>query len=410
MLYQTYEARRLLSAPLFGMAAMQSTALRSLPAPLARTRSARALRAVSDTLTSIPLTHRRPPFRIDSVVVDGKDVAVHEQVVASTPFASLLRFSKETDGTQPKVLVVPGLAGHFATLVRGTVKTLLEDHEVYVTDWHNARDVPVRDGRFGLDEYIGHLIDFMAEIGPGAHIMAVCQPCVPVLAAAALMEEDDHPAKPQSVILMAGPVDARINPGPVNEFATGKSMDMLERTVITTVPRPHKGAGRRVYPGFLQVMGFMGMAPKRHLTAFGDLFRCTAAGDAAKAESTKAFYAEYFAVLDVTAEFYLETARTIFQNHAMAKGEMTWNGRKVDPSAITSALLTIEAANDEMCPPGQTEAAHGLCTGIPEERKRHHLQAGVGHYGVFNGSKFEREIYPEIRSFVADSDRSPVLH
>jgi poly(3-hydroxybutyrate) depolymerase len=336
-------------------------------------------------------------------------VPVHEERVTSTAFGTLLRFTKETDVVQPRILVVPGLAGHFATLVRGTVRTLLPDHEVYVADWHNARDVPVREGRFGLDEYIEHLIDFMAAIGPGAHIMAVCQPCVPVLAAAALMEEDDHPAKPQSVILMSGPVDARVNPGRVNEFVGGKSLDMLERTVIATVPRPHRGAGRRVYPGFLQVMGFMGMAPRRHLSAFADLFRSVANGDDAKSASTTAFYAEYFAVLDIAAEFYLETARVIFQEHALACGEMTWQGRPVDPGAIGSALFTIEAENDEMCPPGQTEAAHALCTGIPAERRRHHLQPGVGHYGVFNGTRFEREIYPQIRSFVAEQDRTPAL-
>lgn len=407
MLYQSYEVNRLLSAPLLNAAAAQSSALRSLPEPLARTRTARTLRAVADTMTSLPLTHDRPDFGIGAVEVDGELVGVREQRVASTPFGTLLRFAKDTDAVQPRVLVVPGLAGHFATLVRGTVRTLLPDHEVYVTDWHNARDVPVGAGRFGLDEYIEHLMDFMAQIGPGAHIMAVCQPCVPVLAAAALMEQDDHPAKPQSITLMAGPVDARVNPGRVNEFASTASLDRLERTVITTVPWPHRGAGRRVYPGFLQIAGFMGMDPKRHLNAFRTLFRCVATGDEEKAEFTKAFYAEYFAVLDLTAEFYLETARTIFQDHAMARDEMTWRGRRVDPSAIGSALLTIEAANDEVCPPGQTQAAHALCTGIPKKRRHHHLQPGVGHYGVFNGSRFEQEIYPRIRRFLAANDRAP---
>jgi len=212
------------------------------------------------------------------------------------------------------------------------------------------------------------------------------------------MAADDHPAQPQSVILMAGPVDARVNPGRVNEFASRWPLGVLERSVITTVPRPHKGAGRRVYPGFLQVAGFMGMAPRRHLSAFGSLFRDLAVGHEERAHKTRVFYQEYFAVLDVTAEFYLDTARAIFRDHDLARNRMLWRGRKVDPAAIQSALLTIEAENDELCQCGQTEAAHRLCTGIPPERKRHHLQPGVGHYGVFSGTRFEQEIYPEVKA------------
>jgi poly(3-hydroxybutyrate) depolymerase len=304
------------------------------------------------------------------------------------------------------VLVVPGLAGHFATLVRETVRTLLRDHEVFVADWHNARDVPVSEGHFGLDEYVEHLIGFMDAIGPGTHLMAVCQPCPAVLAAAALMAEDEHPAQPDSIILMAGPVDARVNPGPVNRFASKRSLDSLERRVITTVPRPHRGAGRRVYPGFLQVVGFMGMDPRRHVSAVTGVMRDFAAGKDQDAERTRAFYREYFAVLDVTAEFYLETVRAVFIDHDLPRGQLHWRDRLVQPAAIGSALLTIEGENDEMCPPGQTQAAHRLCTGIPAGRKRHHLQPGVGHYGVFSGTRFDREIYPRIKAFVASNERS----
>jgi polyhydroxyalkanoate depolymerase len=406
MLYQAYESRRRMLAPLFGLAGLQSGALRWMPRPLASLPPVRGARALIDTLSALELTHRRPDFGIDSIANEGIDVPVSEETVTSMPFGTLVRFAKDVATSQPRVLVVPGLAGHFATLIRGTVSTLLRDHEVFVADWHNARDVPVREGRFGLDEYIDHLIEFLTAAGPGTHLMAVCQPCVPALAAAALMAADNHPAQPQSVIMMAGPVDSRINPGPVNEFATRWPLDVLERSVITTVPRPHKGAGRRVYPGFLQVIGFMSMSPGRHLSAFGSLFRDLAVGHEERATKTRTFYEEYFSVLDVTAEFYLDTASAIFRDHDLACNRMFWRGRKVEPESIRTALLTIEAENDEICPPGQTQAAHALCVGIPTDRKRHHLQPGVGHYGVFSGSRFEQEIYPEIKRFVADAQRA----
>ena len=323
----------------------------------------------------------------------------------STPFGTLVHFAKETSEPQPRVLVVAGLAGHFATLLRGTVRTLLPDHDVYITDWHNARDVSPEHGRFGLDEYIQHLIDFLDAIGPGGHLMAVCQPCVPALAAAAIMAEDEHPARPESLILMAGPVDARVNPGRLNGFAARNSLARLERSVITTVPRPYAGAGRRVYPGFLQVAGFMGLGPRRHVDAFRGLFGDIAGGRDTEALRTQEFYEEYFAVLDVTAEYYLDTVRAVFQDHDMANGRFEWRGRLVDLDRIDTALLTIEAENDELCRPGQTEAAHQLCAHVPDERRRHHLQPGVGHYGVFSGSRFEAEIYPEIRSFIETAER-----
>lgn len=403
MLYTAYEARRALSAPFLAMAEVQSAVLSRLPGPIAGTRSVRSMRAVVDTIRALEITHRRPAFGIDAVEIGGETVRIDEEVITSTPFGTLLHFTKVADRVEPRVLVVPGLAGHYGTLVRGTIRTFLPDHDVYIADWHNARDIPPSHGRFGLDEYITHLIDFLAAIGPGAHLMAVCQPCVPVLAAAAVMAEDAHQAEPSSIILMAGPVDARINPGSVNGFAGRTSPRVLEHTVIQTVPLPHRGAGRRVYPGFLQVMGFMGMDPRRHASAFTGLFRDTAGGNDAGAARTKAFYEEYFAVLDVTAEFYMDTLKAIFTEHHLARGCLRWNGRLVDPSAIGTALLTVEAENDELCPPGQTSAAHALCTGIPPARKQHHLQPSVGHYGVFNGSRFDREIYPVMRSFIAES-------
>lgn len=400
LLYQAYESRRHLLAPIYELAGLQAAALRTLPA----LPQVRCSRAIVESISALELTHRHPGYGITEVQVDEETIAVEEEEIVRTPFARLLRFRKDAEHQGPPIVVVPGLAGHFGSLVRGTVRTLLRDHDVYVADWQNARDMPVEAGPFGLDEFIEHLIDFLAAVGPGAHLMAVCQPCVPALAAAAIMAADDHPAQPRGVILLAGPVDARVSPGPVNEFATGESFDRVAKRVISVVPRPHRGAGRRVYPGFVQAMGFIGMNRRRHLDAFTGLFRSVVAGDDAAAAKTMSFYDEYFAVLDVTEEFYLETAQRVFRDHDLARGRFTWRGRPVEPARIETALLTIEAERDEMCPPGQTFAAHRLCSGIPEERKRHHLQEGVGHYGVFSGQRFDSEIYPQIRDFVEASE------
>jgi poly(3-hydroxybutyrate) depolymerase len=401
MVYAAYEARRALLAPLQisaarGTAMLEAVGDAGVPMPLAG-----VSRAALGTFSALQLTHRRPEFGIESVEREGERVAITEETVLTLPFGSLRRFAGDDGRDLPKVLIVPGLAGHFATLVRHTIRAMLADHDVYVADWHNARDVPVGDGRFGLDEYVEHIIDFLDATGPGTQLMAVCQPCVAALTAAAIMAEDSHPAEPAGVILLAGPVDARINPGPVNEFAEKQSLAKLERFAVMKVPRPHAGAGRRVYPGFLQVSGFLGMAPRRHIDAFGSLFGDLARNDVAGAVRTQEFYAEYFAVLDIAAEFYLETARVIFQDHDFARGEMTWRGRRVDPAAIGTALMTIEGEKDEFCPPGQTAVAQALCTGIPKKRRVEHLQAGVGHYGVFSGSRFDAEIYPKIRAFIA---------
>jgi len=278
---------------------------------------------------------------------------------------------------------------------------MLPDHDVFITDWHNARDVAVGHGPFGLDEYIEHLVDFLREMGPGAHVVAVCQPCVPALATAALMAEDDDEAVPHSLTLMAGPIDARVNPTIVNDLAAGRSLEWFERNVIGIVPRRFAGAGRRVYPGFVQVAAFMRMNPERHRAAFRRLYDDIVAGNEERAVATKAFYDEYFAVLDLTAEFYLETIGAIFQDHLLARGEFTWRERRVDPAAIRrTALLTVEGERDDICGVGQTAAAHDLCTSLMPYRRRQHLQAGAGHFGVFSGARWEREVYPEIRSHI----------
>jgi len=402
MLYQMYEAQRAMLAP---MRAFSRIAEASIPHFGYGTES---LRAGYELWERFGLTHERPPFGIASVAVNGREVAVHEEAAATTPFATLLHFRKETDRPQPRVLVVAPLSGHFATLLRGTIRTMLPEHDVYVTDWHNARDVATRHGRFGVDEYIEHVIGFLQRLGPGAHVVAVCQPCVTVLAAVAVMAQANDPAQPSSMTLMAGPVDTRSNPTSVNVLAKTKPLAWYERNLIDSVPWQYRGAGRRVYPGFIQVTAFMNMNLERHVKAHRDLFGYVAEGDREGAATIRAFYDEYFAVFDLTAEFYLETVRTFFQEDALARGALTFRGRPVDTGAIErTALLTIEGENDDICGLGQTFAAHELCANLPAARKRHHVQAHVGHYGVFNGARWQSEIYPLVRETIAETTGVP---
>ncbi|MDK3258519.1 polyhydroxyalkanoate depolymerase [Blastococcus capsensis] len=401
MLYTAYEMNRRAGAPVVAASELTSRALHALPAPLARTPGVRHVRAACDILAKARPTHDRPAFDIDVVPVGDRDVEVVERSTLTTPFATLLHFAKPSVPPQPRVLVVGPMSGHFTTLIRPTIRTLLSDHDVHVIDWHNARDIPTEHGPFGLDEYIEHVMEALRHLGPDTHVVAVCQPAVPVLSAVALLAEADDPAQPSSVTLMAGPVDTRINPNRVNTSATTRPITWFERRVVDTVPGRYAGAGRRVYPGVVQLTAFMSMNPRRHLTAHARLYRDLVAGNTAAAATTRAFYDEYGAVMDVPAEFYLETVARIFQQHDFATGRFTWRGRRVDPGAIrNTALLTVEGANDDICSPGQTKAAHELCTGIPEEHKRHHLQDGVGHYGVFSGSRWEAEVYPVVREFI----------
>ncbi|MGB8631490.1 MAG: polyhydroxyalkanoate depolymerase, partial [Xanthobacteraceae bacterium] len=306
---------------------------------------------------------------------------------------------------QPRVLLVAPLSGHFSTLLRATVRTLLPEHDVFVTDWHNARDIALTAGRFGVDEYTDHLIKFLAVLGPGAHILAVCQPCVAVLAAVAVMAEAGDPAQPRSMTLMAGPIDTRINPTRVNALAKKHPIDWFEHTPTASVPLGYPGAFRRVYPGFVQLLAFMSMNIERHVKAHHTLYENLANGEIEKAAIIKAFYDEYFAVLDLTSEFYLETVRLIFQEHALPLGKLRWHGQRVDPSAIRKTmLLTVEGERDDICAVGQTVAAHDLCSKLRPYLKRHHMQAGVGHYGVFSGKRWESQIYPIVKNVVLSSD------
>jgi polyhydroxyalkanoate depolymerase len=401
VLYTAYQAQSDLMGPVRAMSRANARLLTDLSPGLSDRWMTRQALATSEIIHRWGLTHRRPPFGIDSVTVAGQEVAVREEAVVSTPFGTLLRFAKDTDALQPRVLLVAPLSGHFATLLRATVRTMLADHDVFITDWHNARDVSAAAGRFGFDEYIEHLIGFLGAMGPGAHVVAVCQPCVPALAAAALMAEDGDPATPRSLTLMAGPIDARVSPTVVNDLAAGRPREWFERNVIGIVPPRFLGAGRRVYPGFVQVAAFIRMNPDRHRAAFQRLYDDIVSGNEARATMTKAFYDEYFAVLDLTAEFYLETVAAIFQDHLLAEGRLEYRGRPVKPAAITrTALFTIEGERDDICGVGQTAAAQELCTSLPPFRRRQHLQAGVGHFGVFSGSRWELEVYPLIRSLI----------
>jgi poly(3-hydroxybutyrate) depolymerase len=405
MLYYAYQLQSDLMKPVRAMADAAAAMLNGPMVAQLESPTLRNLAAAFEMVSRAGLTHTRPPFGIDSVRVGNEDVPVVEESAFATPFGTLLHFRKASNTVQPRVLVVAPLSGHFATLLRNTVEVLLPEHDVYITDWHNARDVGVEHGRFGFDEYIDHVIRFLEELGPGAHLVSVCQPCAHAFAAVAVMAQTGNPAQPASMTLMAGPIDTRINPTSVNELATTHTIGWFERNLISRVPVGFPGAGRRVYPGFVQLNAFMSMNPKRHIDTHIDLFGNLAKGDSEKAETTKTFYDEYFAVLDLTAEFYLETVNLVFQKHALPKGELTWHGETVEPAAIKkTALLTVEGERDDICSVGQTLAAQDLCTSIRPYKKRHHLQPGVGHYGVFSGSRWAGQIYPILRNTILAND------
>ena len=357
--------------------------------------------AAMEMISRFELSHTRPDFAITKVLSGNAEVSVTSEVAFHLPFGDLLHFVKDTDIRQPKVLVIAPLSGHFSTLLRGTVETLLRDHDVYITDWANARDVPISAGAFGVEDYVEYIIRFLEAIGPGAHILAVCQPCVQGLVATAVMSAENHPCTPLSMTLMAGPIDPRESPTEVNEFAVSKSLAWFEQSVISTVPRRYNGGGRRVYPGFLQLVAFMAMNMERHKSAHKKLYDHLAAGEVAAAEKIKTFYDEYFAVLDLPEEFYIETIDRIFHKAELATGDFSYRGRKVDPGQIRrTALLTVEGGRDDICALGQTAAAHDLCHSLRPHLKRHHLQANVGHYGVFNGKRWDNEIYPVVRNHI----------
>ena len=401
MLYSGYQAWNDMMAPA-RLGAQIALSFRDKMGPVADWAMPRRMFALMDVFQGAKLTHHRPAYGITQVHSGNAVVAVREEVALDLPFGNLLHFVKDdVEAPQPKVLVVAPMSGHFATLLRNTVQTLLRDHDVYITDWKNARDVPLSAGRFGFDDYVDYIMTFMQEIGPGSHLVSVCQPCVPAMVAVSIMSEDKDAATPRSMTLMGGPIDTRAAPTVVNELANEQSIEWFEDNLISLVPMRYAGRGRRVYPGFLQLSAFMSMNMDRHGSAHRELYQLLADGKQVEANKIKTFYEEYFAVLDMTAEFYLETVDKVFQRTLLAKGELTYRGRKVNPGAIhKTALLTVEGEKDDVCAVGQTAAAHALCTGLRPHLKRHHLQPGVGHYGVFSGSKWEKQVYPQVRNMI----------
>ncbi len=401
MLYQAYHATAAALEPL-RMAARMALAGGETLKPFNRSCASQSAAAFLEVASRTTVTHTRPAYGIDHVDAGNrKNVPVWEEVTHALPFCDLLHFAKDYAAPQPKLLLIAPLSGHFATILRSTVETCLRDHDVYITDWKNARDVPVSAGAFGFDDFIDYVIQFLQVLGPDTHVMAVCQPCVQALAAAAIMAEDKDPAAPRSLTLMAGPVDVRINPTAVNALATSHDLEWFEQNLIHLVPFGLPGAGRRVYPGFVQLMAFVSMNSQRHVNAHREMYEHLAHDQRDQAQSIMNFYDEYFAVIDLAAEFYIETVDRVFQGADLARGQLMYRGRKVDPGAIRrTALLTIEGERDDICAVGQTAAAHDLCRNLRPHLKQHHLQPGVGHYGTFSGKKWNGQIYPVVKSLI----------
>ena len=410
MLYHLYELNRAALSPARAAADAYRLLFRNPLNPAYHTPLGRSAAAALELFERTTRRYRKPSWGIDSVEVRGRETAVRERIVLSKPFCTLVHFEREVSAwrrySDPKILLVAPMAGHFATLLRGTVRDLLPHYEVYVTEWQDARFVPRAEGPFDLDVYIDYIIDFLRVFRGNVHVMAVCQPAVPVFAAVSLLEAMGDSASPRSMILMAGPIDVRANPTAVNRFAETRTIEWFERNVITQVPWPYPGVMRMVYPGFLQLSGFMGMNFDRHVSAHRDLFHNLIRGDGDSADKHREFYDEFLAVMDLAAEYYLQTIETVFLEHKLAKGEMVHRNRLVDPSRIKKvALMTVEGEKDDITGVGQTEAAQTLCTSLPEALRAHHVQPGVGHYGVFNGSRFRGEILPKIRDFIAVNQR-----
>jgi poly(3-hydroxybutyrate) depolymerase len=409
MLYQLYEAQRALLSP-FAEFASASSKLYSHPlSPLTHTPLSQRVSAGLDLMHRLSKEYEKPQFDITSATVGGVDVAVQEQVALTKPFCRLLRFKRFTDNLpaltrmkdQATVLVVAPLSGHHSTLLRETVRSLLMDHKVYITDWTDARMVPLEEGPFHLNDYVGYVREFIRHIGPQVNVISVCQPTVPVLAAVSLMASSDD-VMPRTMTMMGGPIDARRSPTAVNNLAMNKSFGWFERNVIYNVPVNYPGAGRRVYPGFLQHTGFVAMNPDRHLSSHYDYFLDLVRGDDESADAHRSFYDEYNAVLDMPAEYYLDTVKTVFQDFALVNGTWEVEGQFVRPQDITTpALLTIEGELDDISGAGQTRAAHELCTGIPKSRQFHYDVTGAGHYGIFSGRRWRENVYPQVRDFIA---------
>ena len=405
MNYHAYEFAHTAIAPLRWGAKSLKFQIESPFNPFRNTPAGRNLRAGCEVFENITRRYRKPDFAIRETSVHGQMAAVREEVVVAKTFCKLVHFARDEavigERCDPKVLLIAPMSGHYATLLRGTVEAMLPEHDVYLTDWVDARVVPLFEGRFDLDDYIDYLIAFLRFLGTNTHVVAVCQPSVPALAAAARLAAWDDPCQPASLTLMGGPIDTRRNPTAVNQLAQERSIEWFERTVISHLPLPNPGFLRRVYPGFVQLGGFMTMNLERHVRAHRRLFDNLVKGDCDSVTQHRDFYEEYLAVMDLPAEFYLQTVETVFQAHALAEGRMTHRGAPIDCGAIgRTGLMTVEGELDDICGLGQTEAAHDLCRNVPRDEKYHYVQPGIGHYGVFNGSRWRSEIQPRIRAFI----------
>ncbi|MFQ5348010.1 MAG: polyhydroxyalkanoate depolymerase [Rhodothalassiaceae bacterium] len=401
-LYSLYEWQHAAMAPLRLAIEQTQGLLRNPFNPWRHTPAGRLVAAACDLTEHVTRRYGKPRFGLETTEIEGTEIALEEEVLARRPFGQLRHFRRDTERPgDPRLLIVAPMSGHFATLLRGTVRAMLPDHDVYITDWRDAREVPLYEGGFDLDDYIDYVRDWLDVLGPGTHVMAVCQPSVPVFAALALMEEDDDPARPASLVMMGGPIDTRVSPTAVNRLATTRPISWFERHVITHVPPPNPGMLRRVYPGFLQLAGFMSMNLGDHLERHRDFFLHLVAGDGESAEATRAFYEEYRSVMDLTAEFYLQTVETVFQQHALPRGVFRHRDRRVDPGAIRrTPLLCIEGEHDDISGLGQTRAALDLACNLAPDRRHYHLAREVGHYGIFNGRRWRERIAPEVKRFV----------
>ncbi len=380
--------------------------------PLSYTQLGRTLAANAELFERVTRRFGKPEFGLPETRIDGKAVKITEEIIAEKPFCNLLHFRRKTDRKDPKVLIVAPMSGHFATLLRGTVQALLPHHDIYITDWIDARLVPQSSGRFNLDDYIAYLIEFLELIGPGTHVIGVCQPAVPVFSAVCLMEAANNINCPASMTLMGGPIDTRVSKTKVTELAETRPLEWFKQNVISDVPLYYPGSGRRVYPGFIQLSGFMSMNLDRHVGSHMQFYQHLVNGDGDGADLHRKFYDEYLSVMDISAAFYLQTVEIVFQRHLLPKGEMKWRDPKngklhdVDPKAIKrTALLTIEGELDDISAHGQTTAAHDIATSLPANRQYHHFQMDVGHYGIFNGRRWREHIMPRIRHFIRDFDK-----
>ncbi|WP_374599852.1 polyhydroxyalkanoate depolymerase [Brevundimonas sp.] len=410
MLYSLHELAYASASPFRIGAQMARTFWSSPLNPAADTAIGRTAFASAELFESVTRRYGKPDWRLDTITVDGHPIRTTQQVIWSSPWCRLIRFARNIGDLKrakkpvaaPSVLIVAPLSGHYATLLRGTVEGFLADHDVYVTDWSNARQVPVLEGRFDFFDYIDHVRDMLAAIGPRAHVVGVCQPGPPVLAACALMAEDNDPNRPVSMTFMGSPIDARLSPTVTNELAEEKPFTWFQSNMIHTVPWPYPGFGRRVYPGFVQLYSFMSMNEDKHIDAHHRYFQDLVSGDGDGVEKHEEFYDEYLSVLDLSEEFYLQTIDIVFQQHLLPRGLLEHRGRKVDLTKITDiALMTVEGAKDDISGVGQTQAAHGLCTGLNDDRRVLYVHPDVGHYGVFNGRRFRDDIYPRVRDFIA---------